>query len=344
MKILLVSEKSAGHVYPALAIAEKIRDKRSRKDSVIFFNNSRFFKAYIQSKGYSAFGSTYKFRNFLNESIWRCFEAVYLIIKIRPGRVIGFGGRSSFFLVLFSFIFGRKTSIYEPNLKMGRANRLLSCFVKDILRGICSLDKAKNYKVIGIPLGKNIVKKSKEKLKKSLNFDQRPVVLCFGGSQGSAFINSNFFNFVKRNKDNLYQIVHITGKNNYSHLANSYKLVDNNKIIKDFCPDMSTFYNIADGIVSRAGALTLAEISFYNIPAILIPHPGAFGHQRINARYLGNNKAAFVFNQDDFNFEKFEICLNKIIWDNSTREEIKNNLKKIKIGVSYEDFSFNSII
>jgi UDP-N-acetylglucosamine--N-acetylmuramyl-(pentapeptide) pyrophosphoryl-undecaprenol N-acetylglucosamine transferase len=344
MKILLVSEKSAGHVYPALAIAEKMSEKGLRKNNIVFFNNSSFFKADIQNRGYSVLGSARQFRNFLIESAWRCLEALYILIRVRPGRVIGFGGRSSFFLVLFSAISGLRTSLYEPNLKMGRANKILSYFIKDILRGICPLPKAKNHKVIGIPLGKNIVKKSKEKLKKEFNFDQRPVILCFGGSQGSTFINGNFLNFVKKDKDNSYQIIHITGKNNYSNLANFYKSVSNNKIVKKFCLDMSNFYNIADVIVSRSGASTLAEISFYNIPAILIPHPGAFGHQKINASYLENKKAAFVFNQDNFNFEKFQACLSKIIWDNSIKQEIKNNLKKIRIGVSYEDFSFNSII
>lgn len=343
MKVLLVSERSAGHVYPALAIGEKIKENNLIDSKIIFFTSSKFFKKYIKNKGYPVLGLTFGFRNIFLESFCRFIESLYIVIKVFPEVVIGFGGRDSLFLVLFAKILGKKTYIYEPNAEMGRANKFLSLFAKNILRGIPPFDQKKKYKIIGIPLGKNIVKKEKDRLREKFNFDQRPIILSFGGSQGSRFINDTFINFVKKHNNNSYQIVHITGRKDYSKVVDCYKKVKNNKVIKDFYQNMSNFYNLADIILSRSGALTLAEISFYNIPAILIPHPQASGHQKTNANYLKSKGAAFVFKQENFNFKEFEICLDKLIQNDKMRKKISSNLKKIKIGIKYENFSFDFI-
>ncbi|MCF7873906.1 MAG: UDP-N-acetylglucosamine--N-acetylmuramyl-(pentapeptide) pyrophosphoryl-undecaprenol N-acetylglucosamine transferase [Candidatus Omnitrophica bacterium] len=343
MKILLVTERSAGHVYPALAIGEKIREKNLGKNIIFFFTSSKFFKKYIKNKGYPVLGLTFRFRNILVDLFCRFIESIYILVKVSPDKVIGFGGRDSLFLVLFSYMLGKETYIYEPNAEMGKSNRLISRFIKNVLRGIPPFEKKQNHKIIGIPLGKNIVKKGKEELKEKFNFNHKPVVFCFGGSQGSQFINDSFFSFVEKYNNGSYQIVHITGKKDYFRMVDFYKKIKNNKVVKDFYQDMSDFYNLADLILSRAGALTLAEISFYNIPAILIPHPKAFGHQKTNANYLGDKGGAVVFEQNNFDSKKFEFYLNKLIQDGRTRQKMKNNLKDITIGVNYEKFSFNYI-
>ncbi len=339
-RVLLVSERSAGHVYPALAIGEKFKEKNY---DIFFFTSSNFFKTRLKDKGYTVLGLAFNFRNILLEFFWRFSEAIYILLKICPHWVIGFGGRDSFFLVFFSFILGSRVSIYEPNRKMGRANRVLSLFIKNTLRGIPPLDKKKGHKIIGIPLGKNAFKMEKEKILRQLNFNRKPVVLCFGGSQGSHFINNKFIEFVDGYKKDSYQIIHITGKTDYQEMINFYKKAQPNKIVKDFCQNMPLFYNIADLVISRAGALTLAEISFYRIPAILIPHPKGGGHQKINANYLAEKKSAVLFDQDNFNFKKFKTYLIRMIEDGSFRKEIKDNLKEVRIGLNYENFSFNSI-
>ncbi|MFO8053278.1 MAG: UDP-N-acetylglucosamine--N-acetylmuramyl-(pentapeptide) pyrophosphoryl-undecaprenol N-acetylglucosamine transferase [Candidatus Omnitrophota bacterium] len=343
MKILLVSERSAGHVYPALAIGKRIKEYNSDRNKIFFFTSSKFFKRYIKNKGYPVLGLTFRSRNILIEPFCRFIESIYILITVSPDKVIGFGGRDSLFLVLFSSILGRETYIYEPNTEMGKANKFLSRFVKNVLRGIPPFDKKQNHKLVGVPLGRNIIKKEKGELKKRFNFDQKPIILCFGGSQGSHFINNNFLKFAKKHNNNSYQIIHVTGEKDYSDIAKFYKGIKNNKIIKDFYQDMSNFYSIADIVLSRSGALTLAEVSFYNIPAVLIPHPKAFGHQKTNANYLKDKGAAIVFEQDSFDFKKFELCLTKLIQDSRVRKNMKNNLKKITIGINYENFSFDFI-
>lgn len=343
MKFLLVSERSGGHVYPALVIADKIKEKESKTNNIFFFTSSSIFENYIKNKGYSRLGIIFKSRNIVIELLVRFIESFYILFKVRPDYVIGFGGRDSIFLILFSRLFTNNIDIYEPNAKMGKANRFLACFVKRILRGIPPLDKNRKQKIIGVPLNKNIVRRDKRKIKKTLGFDEKPIVFCFGGSQGSNFINNIFFDFVRNHDQASYQIIHITGKNDYQRMLQFYKKIKTNKVVNDFCQDMSIFYNIADIIISRAGAITLGEISFYNIPSIIIPYPGAGGHQSANACYLVKKKAAFVLDQNNFHFFEFENHLQTMILDVNLRSSMKQNWQKINLEVSYEDFSSDFI-
>lgn len=333
MKVLLVCERSAGHIFPALSLAAKM----SEENTVYFFATSNFLKGYIEKEGFSCIGKSLPFRNLFIEGFWRLFEALYLILKIRPKKVIGFGGRDSFFLVLFSSLLGVKTAIYEPNLKFGRANRLLALFVSKVLRGFKTKDSKKS-KTIGIPLRKNIRRIDKAKARKILGFNDDPVVFCLGGSQGSAFLNNIFVEFIRSFKGKL-QIIHLTGRDKYLEILPLYNTIKEQSFVKDFYYEVETLYSAADIVVSRAGANTLGEISFYQLPSILLPHPEASGHQRENALYLEERGAAIVYLQDKFSAQSFSSSLSRLIQDENLRQNIRNNLSKIRLGISYEDFS-----
>ena len=343
MKTLLVCERSAGHVFPALAMAnsmERSEDKTTKAD-IYFFITTSFLRDRIKQQGFGVVGLSLPFRNIIIEGICRPLEASYIILKLRPQKVIGFGGRDSFFLVLFSFFLRIKTAIYEPNVKMGKANKILSFFVNEVLRGFKDSDGDKKTKVIGIPLRENIRKMDKARARQVLNFDQRPVVLCLGGSQGSSFVNQAFLRFIKNYRDSL-QIIHLTGKNEYFPIMQFYNKIGMNSFIKDFYYDMEVLYSAADLAVSRAGAATLGEISYYGLPSVLLPLAKAGGHQRENAFYLEKRGAAFVCLQDDFSFEKFSQVLESLIQDKNLRQSISNNLENIELGVGFEEFCQSS--
>jgi len=310
------------------------------ENTVYFFATSTFLKDYIEKEGFTCIGKSFSFRCLITESVWRLFEALYLILKLRPKKVIGFGGRDSFFLVLFSSLLGIETAIYEPNVKMGRANRFLVPFVGKVLRGFKG-DKSKKSRVIGIPLRKNIKKIDKIEARKILNFNDDPVVFCLGGSQGSTFLNNIFVEFAREFKDKL-QIIHLTGKDKYLEILPLYNTIKGQSFVKDFYYEVEVLYSAADLVVSRAGANTLGEISFYQLPAILLPHPKAGGHQKENALYLEKRGAAIVHLQDKFSPKGFNSSLSKLIQDESLRQDMRNNLGKIRLGISYEDFSNNA--
>jgi len=336
MKVLLVCERSAGHIFPALSFGAKI----SKEATVYFFATSSSLKKYIEREGFVCLGKSFPFRCLITEGILRFFEALYLILKIRPNKVIGFGGRDSFFLVLLSSLLGIKTAIYEPNIGFGRANRALVPFVSKILRGFGG-DQNKKSEVIGIPLRKNIKKINKAQARKSLNFNDDPVVFCFGGSQGSVFLNNIFIEFIQNFKGKI-QVIHITGKDKYLEILSFYNTMKVKSFIKDFHYNVETLYSAADIVVSRAGASTLGEISFYQLPAILLPLPLAGGHQRENALYLQDKGAAIVQSQNQFSSADFSTALSELIRNDKMQQSIRDNLGKIKLGIDYEDFSSNN--
>ena len=334
MRILLACERSGGHVFPALTIGKKLRNNTT---DVFFFITSLTFKKHIKKEGFCVLGRSFKVRNLVLELFWRYFEAFYIILKIKPNKVIGFGGRDSFFLVLWSVLLGLNTEIYEPNLMFGKANKVLSVFVRKVLRGFPYDGNNKKNVVIGIPLRQNIQKIDKFQARKILNFDNKPVVFCFGGSQGSAFINDIFIKFVKEFRED-YQIIHITGKTGCFEIEQFYNTIDNRRFVRSFYYDIGVLYSAADIVVSRAGAGTLGEISFYKIPSILIPHPGGGGHQKENASYFVEREVSNMYLQNAFCYQNFNSFLRKIIYDKALRDSMIENFSRIKLGVGYEDF------
>jgi UDP-N-acetylglucosamine--N-acetylmuramyl-(pentapeptide) pyrophosphoryl-undecaprenol N-acetylglucosamine transferase len=101
---------------------------------------------------------------------------------------------------------------------------------------------------------------------------------------------------------------------------------------------MEVLYSAADIVVSRCGASTLAEVSFYGLPAILIPHPQGGSHQRENAVYFQERGAAVVFNQSSFSFEDFKAKLEELILNRDLRQAMGESASAINLGVNFEDF------
>jgi UDP-N-acetylglucosamine--N-acetylmuramyl-(pentapeptide) pyrophosphoryl-undecaprenol N-acetylglucosamine transferase len=340
MRVLLVSERSGGHIFPALAFGKRLSGPQ-KKNEVYFFTSSKSLRQYIETEGFKVVGRSFNSRIFLLTSLWRFFEAIYLIFELRPEKVIGFGGRDSLFLVLFSCFLNKDVSLYEPNLKLGRANKFLSLFVGKVLRGFQTPNNNRRNKTIGIPLRKNIRKLDKAQARKILNFDQKPVVLCFGGSQGSKFINDIFTKSIRKLQED-FQIIHLTGKDNYQQVLQLYGKIKIPKFVKDFYYQMEVLYSASDLVISRAGAVTLGELSYYRLPSILIPHPYASGHQKENSLYFKNKGAALVQFQSNFSLSEFQNSLKKLISDNSFRQNMANNLARISLGVEFEDFCQNA--
>ena len=342
MRILLACERSAGHVFPALCFARKFQKEFKQeipgdKANIWFFATAGFLKKYIQDSGFFTIGKSFGSRNIILEGFWRFIEAIYIITRFRPNKVIGFGGRDSFFLVLLSSLLRADTAIYEPNIKMGKANKVLSLFVKNIFRGFGESNINTKTKVIGIPLRENLNKIDKKKACETLGFDQKPVVFYFGGSQGSNFINNIATKFMQESNVD-FQVIHLTGESQYSDIIQLYKKAKSKGFVKSFDYNMETLYSAADIIVCRAGAVTLGEIAYYQLPAILLPHPKAGAHQKDNALYFKERKAALVYQEDNFSFQDFSKSLHALIQDSDMRQAMKDNLGKIKLGVKFEDF------
>jgi UDP-N-acetylglucosamine--N-acetylmuramyl-(pentapeptide) pyrophosphoryl-undecaprenol N-acetylglucosamine transferase len=305
MKILLACDRSKGHSYPALVLARHIK-KYYPQHSVVFYGLKKKDRRPLRAEGFRCFGLDIGRRHIIIEGIWFFFEALALIAVIRPGRVIGFGGRNSFFALLFSSLFV-KVFLFEPNATFGRANRLLAFVSRKVFLGLKEPSSAKEVGA-GIPLRKEItqVTLSREEALERLKLDSdKRTILVFGGSSGSTFINETFFAAASLLKEKeVFQVIHITGPRDLKRMRTSYEQAGIKACVVDFFPQMGILYRACDCLVSRSGASTVAEVAFSLKPALLIPYPYACGHQVKNAQFLSRRKAACMAEQFSLNKER----------------------------------------
>ena len=337
---MLVCERSGGHFFPAFALGQEI--KRGGNHEVSFFVTSSILKHSLEEKGFKAWGRSFAFRNIILEGSWRFFEGIFLILSLRPKKVIGFGGRDSFFLLLWAKLLFIETAIYEPNIAFGKANRVLCGIVDRVYCGFRETAKCiKGAKFAGIPLREELKKIEKTEAKNMLGLNpQGSAIAVVGGSQGSRFINDNFLRLVPDLRDD-FDIIHLTGPKDYEEISRFYSKIGTKAFVKDFWDRMDIVYCAADILLCRAGALTVAEASYFGIPAVFIPHPQAGSHQHLNAEYLRREGAAIIFEQNGFSFDDFKNTLVMLATDKDMRQKMAGGLKNIDIVVSSHEFYKN---
>jgi UDP-N-acetylglucosamine--N-acetylmuramyl-(pentapeptide) pyrophosphoryl-undecaprenol N-acetylglucosamine transferase len=314
-RIVLAGGGTAGHIEPALAVADEI--KKLRPDLICEFlgTDGALEQRLVPNRGYKlerirkvvlprAFAvSSFVFPFRLAVSIWQASR----VLK-GAQLLIGFGGYVSAPAYLAAAIRGVPIFIHEANAKPGWANKLGKNFAKVIA---INFDEVRNQWPsaisTGMPIRKslsdlNAISDKSDLRSQSCNkwgFDPKlPIVAVFGGSQGSQHINQ----VIKDSLNGLseIQIIHAVGINN--PLPSSAV----NYLPLSYFDDMSEIYACADLLVTRSGAVTCAELESLGKFAILIPLPHGNGEQIDNAKALVEKGAAVMVANEDFNPEWFK--------------------------------------
>ncbi len=345
--ILISGGGSGGHIFPAIAIANKIKEKNHNVKIVFVGAHGKMEMKKVPSYGYkivpiliSGFQRKNLFKNlFLPfKLIISLVSSLFIVFKYRPLLVIGTGGYASAPLLFISSILNIPSIIQEQNSFPGYTNRILSKFVDKICVAYKNMDNffPKNKIILtGNPVrslvfkNHNIAKaKSYFKLSQS-NF----TVLSIGGSLGALSINNAIkqnIGFFSKNKINL---IWQTGK---AFFDEAKEIVANKENISlfEFINEMDYAYSAADVIISRAGAIAISELTIVGKPVILIPSPNvAENHQYKNAQSLVNNNAAVLVKDDDTNIKIVEEIYNLSI-NKKMRNSLSSNIKKLKINQS----------
>ena len=184
--------------------------------------------------------------------------------------------------------------------------------------------------ITGNPIRASII--SGDRKKGGMLFDLNPeqkTIFLFGGSQGSAFLNEIISNCIPMFESEKIQILWQTGENQYD----DYKNFESSLIkVRPFIDHMAEAYAISDLIISRAGALTLAEITACGKPSILVPFPHSAGdHQTKNARSVQMANAALLLEEKGLSPRKLYRSVIDILYDDSKLEKMSANSKKIGI-------------
>ncbi len=260
---------------------------------------------------------------------WFAFKTCLYFVKsciklhqLKPTKVISFGGFICIPACLAATMLGIPVELYELNVEPGKATKLLSKLTKKVYT---CFESTKNYLPeiecvhfdYPIRFTQNDLIFNQNKLLKQLNFDlNRKTLLILGGSQGSVLLNQAIKDLFKLHPKIApeLQIIHQTGIFDPYDYASLYQELDIPAIVFGFHDKLSDFYNLADIIISRAGAGSLFEIKFFNKKCIVIPHQTTnTNHQIQNVLELAKEypEQFSIIEQSNFNVKSLFETLKK---------------------------------
>lgn len=315
MRVLLCGGGSAGHVNPALAIAETIVKNAPESKIAYVATVSGIENELVDFKKYHIDVSGLKKKAALSnlKSIMQMLKATKkskeIIKDFCPDIIVGTGGYATFPVISAGHKLGIKTVLHESNAYPGKAIKMLEKSADVIFTNFESSEVyfRKKEKIIhvGNPLRHGFREFNKQEIKKRLGIKEEYVVLCYGGSLGAEKINSSAIeiieNFIRYNSN--IRFILSTGKRCYYDVLEKVKKKRLEKLknvtICEYIYDMAEKMAIADIVISRAGAMTISELSAMGKCAILIPSPNvANNHQLKNAMALEKKDAAIVITED----------------------------------------------
>ncbi len=311
MKALISGGGTGGHIFPAISIANEI--KQEFPDSEILFVGAKgkMEMQKVPAAGYDIIGLpirgfqrriTYKNISFFFNLLVSMIKASKVIRKFRPDIAVGVGGFASGPVLRKATSKKIKTLIQEQNSYAGVTNRILSKKVDRICVAYEGMEKyfpAEKIVLTGNPIRRDIldietkVAEASEYFKVQAN---KTTVLVIGGSLGARSINEAIHQDFQKFIDKDVQVIWQTGQNYFPKVKEQIKeLATKGIIVQEFIKRMDLAYSIAKIIISRAGAGTISELALVKKPCILVPSPNvAEDHQTKNAMALVNKQAAVL--------------------------------------------------
>ncbi len=301
-RVFLVAGGTGGHIFPAIALTEI-----NKKYEYIFLVDYRTKNLIKNEKKefYKIISSRLNTNIFLLPlNLLKIFlgilQTTFLILKLKPSLIIGFGGYTSIPSILAGKMMKIKTVIHEQNSIMGKANRLLSLFSdKTALTFKNTKYKRKDAIFTGIPVRKIKIKKLKNKKGKK--------VLVLGGSQGARVFSKILPKILERIKGDLKKKILVTQQVRAEDISELKKIYEEMKInfkLKTFFTNVYNEILESDIIISRCGSSTLAEIELYNKFSILFPFPNAMdNHQYYNALEFKKRNSCIIIDEKKINYQ-----------------------------------------
>ena len=345
MRVLISGGGTGGHVYPAIALANAIKDKDPSVEILFVGAQGKLEMKKVPAAGYfikglwiSGFQRKLSFRNLsfpfkLASSLYRGRK---IIMDYKPDVVVGVGGYASGPILQVASMMKIPTLIQEQNSYPGITNKILAKKVNEICVAYDGMERFfPSEKIIytGNPVRRDLydIQINREEAKASFGIDNdHKTVLIFGGSLGARRINESVkgaFDMIKRHSEINY--IWQVGKMYFDEYSCGVVAALPNITVLPFIERMDYAYAAADAVVCRAGALTISEIALINKPAVLRPSPHvAEDHQTKNAMALVNNDAALMVPNAEAK-EKMIPTILELLSDEKLQQYLVCNLKKM---------------
>jgi len=335
-KILISTGGSGGHVVPATIFYDHLKDEfdvcmTSDQRGIQFLDKDKYNVEIINVTKISKNIFLLPFQIF--SLLHLIFKSFFFLKRKNIEILISTGGYMSLPLCLVSKILNIQLFLFEPNIVLGRSNKF---FINSCRKIFCYSDKIKNFpnklndKIYLIP---SLLRKEFYSTKISRNIDidiDREInLLIIGGSQGAKLFNTAIRDsIIELSKKFKLKVFHQTGFNNYNDLKNFYLKNKIENDLFDFTEDITNFMNKSNLSITRAGASTLAELIFLNVPHIVIPLPSAKdNHQLENALFYHKIGCNWILNQNEMSSTNLTDKLFNIIENKEEYLDKKMNMK-----------------
>lgn len=349
MKYLISGGGTGGHIYPALAIANEIKYRNKDAEILYVGTEDGLESELVPKEGYefktiriSGIPRKISFDTIkaINKIFLGLKDSKKIIKKFKPDIVIGTGGYVCGPVVYVASKMNIPTMIHEQNALPGITNKILSRYVDIVAttfeESINHFKYPDNVRVTGNPIRKDILTIDKSQAYKDIGVDPKiPFILVFGGSGGQKKLNDAMLHVIKENNNNQnIQILHVTGKRFYNEFMKELKKenIKTNKNINilPYLFEMPKSLNIADLVITSAGAITLSEITAVGVPSILIPKSyTAENHQVYNARSFEKKGASVVILEEDLNGQLLNNEINRLLNDPKKLVSMSKNSRKM---------------
>lgn len=347
MKIIFTGGGTMGHITPAVAIAEAIKDILPSSEILFVGRCGGSENEFIKKRGFKLItldieGISRKdiLKNIkvLKKALKAQDDSKRIINDFKPDIVFGTGGYACWPMLSAAQKMKIPTAIHESNVTPGLSAKILG---KKCQMIYLSSDKAKEHfgkrtqiMTVGTPVLKEFFRSSREKSRQHFGLKEDDIfILSFGGSGGAEKINEVITSVMKSHstKEKKVKHLHAVGKKYYEKCEfNELKKGENGCKIIPYIDDMPLSLSAADIVVSRSGALSLAEISAVGVASILIPSPNVTGnHQFVNAIEYQEAGASIIFEEKNLTEEALIKCLFSLEIDKFDRKKRAKSAKAI---------------
>ncbi len=322
MRVLMTGGGTAGHINPALTIADAIKDRYPDCEILFVGAEGRMETRLVPAAGYKI--RTMKVSGFQRKltpsaitqnvrAAWRAVTADTVAAKMlkefRPDIAIGTGGYVCGPILRRAAKMGIPVVVHESNALPGVTVKMLAkyatvCVSEEAARSRLPADA--NVIVTGNPLPRDFSTLSKQEARATLGLDERPLVLSFGGSLGASTLNCAMVGVLEKSaKEGQLQHIHGAGRDGYAAMCEALTKANiptdaAGVSVREYIHNMKECMAAADLVICRCGAMTLTELQACGKPSVLIPSPYvAENHQFFNAQALVERDAAVCMEEKD---------------------------------------------
>lgn len=352
-KFIFATGGTGGHIFPAIAVYQYIKKVKPQAE-IIFVVSGRPGDKRILEK----YGCRYEilpakplprslkeipgFAAGFLKSLIRSFK---IIGKYKPHLIVGFGCYISAPVGLAAFFTGKKIVLHEQNISPSKTNLFLKRFAKTVL---LSFEETKrffprnNTFLVGNPVRDDLRVLDKKEAAAHLGMKLGDFnILVMGGSQGAKKLNEVVpaaIGLMNANHKRKISVLHLTG-GNAEAVQKLYNEVTVEAQARDFLNEMEFAFSVCDLAITRAGALTLSELSFFCVPAVLVPYVYDKGFQLENAKYFADSGAAFLLEEKHFSPEKLKEIIEKLMYNPQLMLTMKEKMALFRKASAAKEFT-----